>query len=44
VVAYQVGAILLVRDPAFEGRLSRLESLGFRIAQSVGPYTILVPS
>jgi hypothetical protein len=44
VVAYQVGAILLVRDPAFEGRLSRLESLGFRIAQSVGPYAILVPS
>jgi len=42
--AYQVGAVLLVRDPAFAGRRNRLETLGFRIGPSFGPYVVMVPS
>ncbi len=42
--AYQVGAILLVRDPAFDDRRTRLEALGFEVVQSFGPYTVMAPS
>jgi len=42
VAAYDVGAVLLVRDPAFEGRRIRLEALGFRLARTFGPYAVLV--
>ena len=44
VAAYDVGAVLLVRDPAFEGRRIRLEALGFRLARTFGPYAVLVSS
>jgi len=43
VAAYQVGAVLLVRDPAFEGRRIRLEALGFHLVQTVGPYVVMAP-
>jgi hypothetical protein len=41
---YRVGAVLLVRDPAYEGRRTRLEALGFRVGQTFGPYAVMVPS
>src|SRR5207302_261012 len=41
---YDVGAVLLPRDAVFDARKSRLGRLGFRVADSVGPYTILVRS
>jgi 4-amino-4-deoxy-L-arabinose transferase-like glycosyltransferase len=40
--AYHVGAVLLVRDPAFDGRRTRLEALGFHLAQAFGPYAVMV--
>jgi hypothetical protein len=42
--AYDVGAVLLVHDPSFDGRRIRLESLGFRVAQAIGPYVVMVPA
>lgn len=42
--SYGVSAVLLVMDPAFEGRRTRLEALGFHVAQTVGPYAVMVPS
>ena len=39
---YDVGAVLLPRDAVFDARKSRLGRLGFRVAESIGPYTILV--
>jgi hypothetical protein len=44
VVAYRVGAVLLVRDSAFAGREMRLEALGFAVAHSFGPYVVMAPS
>jgi len=41
---YDVGAVLLPHDAVFDARKSRLGRLGFRVADSVGPYTILVRS
>jgi hypothetical protein len=40
--AYHVGAVLLVRDPSFDGRRTRLEALGFHVAQTFGPYSVMV--
>ncbi|MEX0626203.1 MAG: hypothetical protein WD402_06650 [Chloroflexota bacterium] len=42
--AYGVGAVLLVRDPAFEDRRIRLEALGFHVVQTFGPYIVMAPS
>lgn len=44
VAAYDVGAVLLIRDAAFDDRRARLETLGFRVAQSFGPYAVMVAS
>lgn len=43
VSAYHVGAVLLVRNPAFESRRIRLEALGFHVAMNFGPYAVMVP-
>ncbi|MDP9469005.1 MAG: hypothetical protein M3P32_09760, partial [Chloroflexota bacterium] len=40
--AYEVGAVLLVRDPAYDGRRTRLEALGFHLRQIFGPYAVMV--
>jgi len=42
VAAYQVGAVLLVRNPAFDSRRIRLEALGFHVAQDFGPYAVML--
>lgn len=42
VAAYGVGAVLLVRDPAFESRRVRLVALGFHLRQIFGPYAVMV--
>lgn len=42
VATYGVAAVLLVRDDSLEGRQTRLEALGFRLAQIFGPYAVLV--
>jgi hypothetical protein len=42
VAAYNIGAVLLVRDPAFDGRRTRLEALGFHLGQVFGPYAVMV--
>ncbi len=39
--AYQVGAVLLVRDAAFDSRRVRLEALGFHLRQIFGPYAVM---
>jgi hypothetical protein len=36
------GAILVQTDPAFDGRRTRLESLGFELKQSVGLYAVFI--
>ena len=40
--AYHVGAVILVTDPSFAGRRTRLEALGFQLAQTFGPYAVMV--
>jgi hypothetical protein len=40
--AYDVGAAVLLRDPAYEDRRDRLELLGFRVAHAEGPYIVMV--
>jgi hypothetical protein len=42
IAAYKIGAALLLRDPSFDGRRIRLEGLGFHVAQSFGPYVVMV--
>jgi hypothetical protein len=42
VAAYDVGAVLLVRDDAFESRRIRLVALGFHLRQIFGPYGVMV--
>jgi hypothetical protein len=39
--AYQVGAVLLVRDAAFDSRRVRLEALGFHLRQIFGSYAVM---
>ncbi len=39
---YDVGAAVLRRDPAYEDRRRRLESLGFHVAHVDGPYVVMV--
>ena len=39
---YDVGAVLLRRDPTFEARRARLETLGFGVAELFGSYVVLV--
>jgi hypothetical protein len=40
---YDVGAVMLYRrTPAYEERLHRLEALGFSVAMSSGPYSVLL--
>ena len=41
VLAYNVGAVLLVRDAAFESRRIRLVALGFHLRQIFGPYGVM---
>jgi hypothetical protein len=41
---YDVGAIVLLKDPTFASRLARMEALGFAQAAAFGPYVVLVPS
>jgi len=40
--AYDVGAAILRRDGAYEGRRARLELLGFHVARAEGPYIVMV--
>lgn len=42
VTAYDIGAVLLVRDTAFESRRIRLVALGFHLRQIFGPYGVMV--
>lgn len=42
VAAYDIGAVLLVRDDAFESRRIRLVALGFHLRQIFGPYGVMV--
>ena len=42
VETYEVGAVILRRDPAYEDRRDRLELLGFRVAHAEGPYVVMV--
>lgn len=44
VASYDIGAVLLVRDPAFESRRIRLVALGFQLRQIFGPYAVMVRS
>ena len=39
---YNVGAAILLRDPAYEDRRDRLELLGFHVAHAEGPYAVMV--
>jgi hypothetical protein len=41
VAAYDIGAVLLVRDDAFESRRIRLVALGFHLRQIFGPYGVM---
>jgi hypothetical protein len=38
---YDLGAVLLKRDPSFASRVARMEAIGFRPAASFGPYVVL---
>jgi hypothetical protein len=38
---YGVEAALLPRDSLYEARVARLEALGFRVVEELGPYSIL---
>ena len=42
VAAYNIGAVLLVRDDAFESRRIRLVALGFHLRQIFGPYGVMM--
>lgn len=44
IATYNIGAVLLVRDPAFESRRIRLVALGFQLRQIFGPYAVMVGS
>ncbi len=44
IAAYNVGAVLMVRDPSFESRRLRLQRLGFHLRQIFGPYAVMVAS
>jgi hypothetical protein len=41
---YQVGAILLRRDASYESRRTRLELLGFHVAEADGQYVVMASS
>ena len=38
---YDVGAVVLRRDPAYDARRARLEGLGFHVALAEGPYVVM---
>lgn len=44
VADYDIGAVILRRDPAYDARRARLELLGFHVARAEGPYIVMVRS
>ncbi len=40
--AYGIGAVILARDPSFAARQQRMERLGFHLANSIGPYAVML--
>jgi len=40
--AYNVGAVLLVRDPSYAARMQHAEALGFRLVRTLGPYVVML--
>jgi hypothetical protein len=41
---YDVGAVILRRDPTYDARRARLELLGFHVADAEGPYIVMIRS